>query len=123
MMKYLPEKPNSDRFLLSTYRYLPIDEPYFDMDGQKDGLIMQITYYLAEAEDGLGEGDSVNGCGDVASEEVDKRISEAGIINRVCDQCFIRWVAMVAAAWKEAGLLLQRALDIDFIRILSSLYY
>jgi hypothetical protein len=83
------------------------------MDGQRNRLVMRITYYFGEAEDGLGEGDSVNGGGGVGNEAVDERINQGGIINRVRDQRLIRWVAMVAAAWKEAGLLLQRALGID----------
>jgi hypothetical protein len=74
---------------------------------------MRITYYFAEADDGLGEGDSVNRGGGAGNEAVDERISEGGLIGGVRDQRFTRWVVTVAAARKEAGLPLQRALDID----------
>jgi hypothetical protein len=74
---------------------------------------MRITYHFAEAEYGFGEGDSVNGGGGVGNEAVDEKISEGGLISRVRDQRFRRWATTVEGTRKEAGLTLQRALDID----------
>jgi hypothetical protein len=102
---------NLEQLLLSTYRSLSVDTPY--IDGQRGGSDMRVTYYFAEAEDGLGGSDFVNGGGGTGNEAVDEKISEGGLIGGVRDQRFTRWVATVAAARKEAGLPLQRALDID----------